>query len=251
LAESAESNRCWIIAHRGAPQRFPENTIAGFGRALRFGCDGIEFDVQLSRDGIPVVYHDRTLIRAGGGRRRVHQLDLADLRRLDAATRFPAARRRHRIPTLDEVLDRLAGRTRLLIEIKNREGHSAVERQRELATLVAEKASAAGAAWVLSFDADALATVANVSPALPRVLNVRPLLPGLAAKLRLAKPQVVDADVRSLTAAFGKRILRGGRALWSFTCNTPKHVRVARGAGASALISDRADWLADHLGRLS
>ncbi|MCH7780363.1 MAG: hypothetical protein IH848_05900 [Acidobacteria bacterium] len=251
MTGSVESNHCWVIAHRGAPRRYPENTLAGFDQALRFGCDGIEFDVQLSRDGIPVVYHDRTLARAGGGLRRVHQLDLAELRRLDAGTRFPAARRRHRIPTLDEVLDRLNGRTRLLVEIKTREGADAVERHRELATKVAQTVEGATQAWILGFDAGVLATVAGVAPGVPRVLNVRPLLPGLAGKLRRGAPQVVSADVRGLSAAFGRRVRRRGRSLWSFTCNTPRQVRTARDAGAAALISDCADWLAGQLGRAS
>lgn len=250
MTASLESNRCWVIAHRGAPRRYPENTLAGFDQALRFGCDGIEFDVQLSRDGVPVVYHDRTLARAGGGRRRVHQLDLRELKRLDAGTRFPGALRRHRIPTLDEVLDRLDGRTRLLVEIKTREGAGATERYRELATKVARKVNGAGRVWILGFDSNILATVGRVAPELPRVLNVRPLFPGLAAKLRRAAPQVVDADVRGLSAAFGRRVRRSGRSLWSFTCNTPRQVRSAREAGAEAIISDRADWLAAQLGRM-
>jgi len=249
LTETLESNGCWVIAHRGAPRRYPENTLAGFDRALRFDCDGIEFDVQMSRDGVPVVFHDRTLARAGGGRRRVHQLDLLELKRLDAGARFPGARRRHRIPTLDEVLDRLDGRTRLLVEIKTREGGAAADRHRELATKVARRVARAAQVWVLSFDALVLATVARVAPELPRVLNVRPLLPCLAAKLRRAKPHIIDADVRGLSAAFGRRVRRGGRSLWSFTCNTPAQVRTARNAGATAIISDRADWLAEHLER--
>jgi glycerophosphoryl diester phosphodiesterase len=152
---------------------------------------------------------------------------------------------------LDEVLDRLNGRTRLLVEIKTREGVAAVERRRELATKVARAVNGAGQVWILGFDAGVLATVARVAPELPRVLNVRPLFPGLAAKLRRGAPQVVDADVRGLSAAFGRRVRRGGRSLWSFTCNTPGQVRTARDAGAEALISDRADWLAGHLGRAS
>ena len=244
-----ESNVCWAIAHRGAPRRYPENTLAGFDQALRFGCDGIEFDVQLTRDGFPVVYHDRTLARAGGGRRRVHQLDLAELRRLDAGARA-GGRRRHQIPTLDETLDRLNGRTRLLVEIKTREGAMASGRHDELAVKVAGKVRSATRAWILGFDPAVLAKVREVAEDLPRVLNVRPLLPGLAGKLRRADPQVVDADVRGLGVAYGRRVRRGGRSLWSFTCNTISQVRSARAAGAEAIISDRADWLIGQLERL-
>jgi len=249
LTGSLESNRCWVIAHRGAPRLYPENTLAGFDRALRWGCDGIEFDVQLSRDGVPVVYHDRTLARAGGGRRRVDKLDLSELKHLDAGARFPAVQRRHRIPTLGEVLERLDGQTRLLVEIKTREGAAAVDRHRELATKVARAVHGVENVWILSFDSDVLATIAAVAPGLPRVLNVRPLLPGLPAKLRRAAPHIVNADVRGLGTAFGRRVRRGDRSLWSFTCNTPGQVRSARHAGAAAIISDRADWLAGQLER--
>jgi len=249
VVASTETSSLWAIAHRGTPRHFPENTIAGFEHALRLGCNGIEFDVQLTRDEVPVVYHDRTLSRADGGRRRVHQFDLDELRRLDAGARFPGARRRHRIPLLTEVLERLAGRTRLLVEIKAREGLGGAERHRQLASRVAEMLRGQADAWVLSFDADILRTVAKTSSGLPRVLNLRPLFPGHGAKLRRAMPQVVDADVRGLTPAFGRRIRRGGRRLWSFTCNTATQVRTAREAGAAAIISDRVDWLIDRLER--
>jgi len=249
LAASTETSRCWAIAHRGTPRHFPENTLAGFEHALRLGCDGIELDVQLTHDDVPVVYHDRTLARAGGGRQRVHRLGLDEVRRLDAGARCPVARRRHRIPLLSEVLEQLAGRTRLLVEIKTREGQARSERHRQLATLVAGMLRGLPKTWVLSFDADVLRTVAETSPRLPRVLNVRPLFPGNATRLRRAMPDVVDADVRGLSPAFGRRVRRGGRRLWSFTCNTPAQVRTAREAGAEALISDRVDWLIERLER--
>src|SRR4051794_13707627 len=51
----------WNIAHRGGAQLSPENTLAAFGRAMSLGADGVELDVQLSRDGIVVVHHDYRL----------------------------------------------------------------------------------------------------------------------------------------------------------------------------------------------
>ena len=73
-----------VIAHRGASATHPENTLAAFDAALAEGCDGLELDLQLSRDGVPVVYHDRTLRKAGGGARAVHQADWVEITRLDA-----------------------------------------------------------------------------------------------------------------------------------------------------------------------
>ena len=54
-----------IIGHRGAHARAPENTLGAFKMALDAGADGIEFDVHLARDGVPVVIHDATLKRTG------------------------------------------------------------------------------------------------------------------------------------------------------------------------------------------
>src|SRR3954452_12059164 len=54
-----------IIGHRGAAAVAPENTLVSFERALRDGADGIEFDVRLARDGVPVIIHDATLRRTG------------------------------------------------------------------------------------------------------------------------------------------------------------------------------------------
>ena len=55
-----------IIGHRGASAVAPENTMAAFREAIAVGSDGIEFDVRLTRDGVPVVIHDSTLHRTGG-----------------------------------------------------------------------------------------------------------------------------------------------------------------------------------------
>ena len=131
------ASRAWAIAHRGASRDRPENTLSAFDEALRRGADAIELDLQLSRDGVPVVYHDRTLARAGGGRRRMSQLTLAQLRRLDAGFRSDAFGG-ERIPTLTAVLRRYARRTRLLLEIKTRE-RDGLQRHLELMRAVADQ----------------------------------------------------------------------------------------------------------------
>lgn len=91
-----------IIAHRGANREAPENTIPAFERALEMGVHGIELDVHVTRDNVPVVHHDPVLPDGG----RIERLQSSDLeRRTDA-------------PTLAEVLDLVNGRCRLYVEIK-------------------------------------------------------------------------------------------------------------------------------------
>ncbi len=100
------------IGHRGASGEAPENTLPAFELALRQGADGIEFDVHLSADGVPMVIHDPRLERTTTGRGPVSRLSVTALRRLDAGSWFnrshpSLARARYvgsKIPTLAEVL---------------------------------------------------------------------------------------------------------------------------------------------------
>jgi len=107
------------IAHRGASAAAPPNTLAAFERAVELGADGIEFDVHLSADGVPVVIHDFTVDATTDGSGRVAEMTLAQLKRLDAGSRFDPAFAGERIPTLEEVLEAMEGRLFLNIELKS------------------------------------------------------------------------------------------------------------------------------------
>lgn len=99
------------IGHRGACAYAPENTMQSFARAVALGADGLELDLQRSRDGEVIVLHDPTVGRTTDGHGRAADLDLRTLRSLDAGARFRDAEgvlswrgRGARIPTLDEIL---------------------------------------------------------------------------------------------------------------------------------------------------
>ena len=77
-----------IIGHRGSSALAPENTMAAFALALEEGADGVEFDVRLARDGVPVVIHDATLERTALRKGRPEDFDSARLQELDAGTWF-------------------------------------------------------------------------------------------------------------------------------------------------------------------
>ena len=109
-----------VIAHRGASADAPENTMRAFEQAMLFGADGIELDVQLTRDGELVVIHDETLDRTTTGRGSVYSYTFAELRTLDAGSWFARSTKPERIPHLQEVFDLLAGTDILLnVELKN------------------------------------------------------------------------------------------------------------------------------------
>jgi glycerophosphoryl diester phosphodiesterase len=124
-----------VIAHRGSSAEAPENTLPAFEAAVHRGADALELDVRLTADGAPVVIHDETLDRTTDGTGPVRAQTLADLRSVDAGSRFTADRGRShpylgqglQIPTLGEVLWTFP-RTPVLVEIKEPEAQEAVRR---------------------------------------------------------------------------------------------------------------------------
>lgn len=108
----------FIWAHRGASATAPENTMAAFRAAAAAGADGIELDVHLSRDGVPVVIHDETVDRTTDGHGPVAAIPLARLRQLDAGGWFAPTFAGEQVPTLEEVFAWTADRLRLNVEIK-------------------------------------------------------------------------------------------------------------------------------------
>lgn len=111
-----------LVAHRGYPARFPENTLEGITAALETGVRYVEFDVQLSGDGVPVVLHDPDLSRTAGAPVKVFDTTLAELRRYPVGepARFGDRYSDARLPALAEVLSLLGGRpgVQAFVEIK-------------------------------------------------------------------------------------------------------------------------------------
>jgi glycerophosphoryl diester phosphodiesterase len=117
-----------VIGHRGNRVSLAENTLESLVQAVEIGADAVEFDVRVSRDGVPVVIHDPHLDRTTDGSGRVRSYSLDELKSFDAGARGPAKNAAAlRIPTLEEVLDRLR-ETPIVIEVKEVAAVEATER---------------------------------------------------------------------------------------------------------------------------
>ncbi|MCF6137790.1 glycerophosphodiester phosphodiesterase [Pseudalkalibacillus berkeleyi] len=109
-----------IFAHRGSSKYAPENTMAAFRKALEQHADGIELDVQLTKDKIPVIIHDESLKRTTGVKGLVGEYTYDEIRCLDAGKWFSAKFKYERIPSLEEFLIWMKPTTlKLNIEFKN------------------------------------------------------------------------------------------------------------------------------------
>ena len=98
-----------VVAHRGWPSRYPENTLAGFRAAIDAGARNLEFDVQLTRDQVPMVIHDQTTRRTGTSEEDLFKLGAKEVRSLSVGEprRFGDRFADSTIPTLAEVIDML------------------------------------------------------------------------------------------------------------------------------------------------
>jgi glycerophosphoryl diester phosphodiesterase len=111
-----------LVAHRGYAARYPENTLLAIRAAVEAGAHYVEFDVQLTSDGIPVLFHDRDCMRMCGQPKPVHEYTLAELSSFSVSEfgRFGYRYVGNRISTLQDVVAYLSGHAhvRCFVELK-------------------------------------------------------------------------------------------------------------------------------------
>ena len=107
------------IAHRGAHEHAPENTLAAYRAAIELGADYVEIDIRRTKDDQYVSVHNGTVDGRTDGTGRVDELTLAELKALDAGRRFSPEFAGERIPTVDETLALLSGRIGAYVDVKD------------------------------------------------------------------------------------------------------------------------------------
>ena len=199
------------LAHRGDWRRAPENTIEALVAAAAIpGCDGIEFDVQASADGVPILLHDDTLQRVQARPERPDELTAAELEDLG-------------VPSLADALAALPHRTFLDVELKGDPGRAVVE------VLAAARGAELHDAVVSSFDPRALERVAGLAPAWPRWLNAEDLSPATIAVATDLGCTAISVDWHAIDAGALRRMAAAELdvAAWTVT-RRPTYARLAR-----------------------
>jgi glycerophosphoryl diester phosphodiesterase len=182
-----------ILGHRGSSAISPENTIASFRQSIEHGADGVEFDVRLALDKVPVVIHDATLSRTAGINRAVAQLTSKELQEIDVGAWFRRSSRveeEERVPTLSDVFElfRNAGGV-LYLEMKGEPvGNELPARVVELM----REHSFVERVVVESFDHSAIAEIKRLAP------EVRT---AALFERRIRRPLVSRKSILSITTA--------------------------------------------------
>jgi glycerophosphoryl diester phosphodiesterase len=199
------------LAHRGDQRRAPENSLAALQAAARLPrVDGVEFDVRVSRDGVPVVIHDASLDRVQGVPSLVRSLTAADLDELG-------------VPTLADVLAGLPRRTFLDVELKEPLGRAGFQ------VLAGGRGRDLERALVSSFVPEALAALASLAPGWPRWLNALALDRSTLRTARQLGCRGVAVEWRSLDPDAIARAREGGLQLGAWTVRRrPTRTRLER-----------------------
>jgi glycerophosphoryl diester phosphodiesterase len=258
-----------ILGHRGASAIAPENTLAAFSRAILDGADGIEFDVRLSRDGVPVVIHDASLRRTAGIDTQVGDLTSEQLQTCDVGSWFsrssPASRRSseepsfagEKVPTLAEVFYLFNSNPGwLYVEMKSDSGEGA-----QLAAAVVRSVREADIATrvvVESFDLEAITEIKRIDSGIRTAALFEPRLSRPFSTVRRLKM----VDLALITGAeeialhytlAGMTVVEKAQdcgletVVW--TVDDPKWISRARRLGIKAVISNDPATMVQHRNR--
>ena len=246
------------IAHRGAGQMAPENTLAAFRLGAAFGYRAFECDVKLSRDGVPMLLHDATLDRTTPEHGAAANRDWAELSRLDAGGWHSRAYAGEPIPSLEAIACYVQRNGFALnVEIKPTPGQ---ERETGLAVgascarlwaglsaglssglsagLSADRASPL---LFSSFRPDALQGARESAPTIPRALLVDSLWPGWFEMAQALECVAVVSHQELMNAGLAAQLHGAGLRAWCYTVNEVASAQRLLGLGVDGLITDAVD----------
>jgi glycerophosphoryl diester phosphodiesterase len=228
-----------ILGHRGAAAVAPENTLASFRAAWRAGADGVELDVHLTSDGVPVVFHDSDGARLAGCPRVVAATSWAEIRTWRV--------RGEPVPSLAEVLDAAPAGSRVLVEIK-----AGRETLAPLASVL--RAPRRVHIGLLGFDPGVMGDAVTVLSGFPVSLNVEAeevsrLDALLAMAVRARWEGLSFGWSPALDASVVRAVHAAGLVCTVWTVNDPAIAATLSAVGVDRCITDDPAWIKESLGR--
>ncbi|MER5180126.1 glycerophosphodiester phosphodiesterase [Streptomyces sp. NPDC002896] len=225
------------VAHRGDPYRFRENTLPSLRSGLARGADAVEFDVRLTRDGVPVLLHDRTLKRLWGHDRPVSGLSAAEVREITG----------NGVPTLVEALAVLTAPTsgesgngsqgRIMIDLPD----ATPEAVRTVVGVVRDCGAADRAYYCAG--ATAMLAVRAADPGAEIALTWTTLAPPRPALLDVIRPRWLNYRFGLISRELATRVHRDGYLLSVWTPDTRRSMLRLLDLGVDSITTNRIDAL--------
>lgn len=230
-----------IFAHRGAKREAAENTRTAFDKALHYPIDGIETDIQLSRDEVAVLWHDDDLKKLGLPGKRIDDFDYAQLRDMDFAAHFAGAGQEG-VMCLQDFVAGYRAHCRLLLEIKKYPEEPETRQQSKVGLTLGVAGKADGDRIIASsFDLDSLRYAHRIAPEFPLVFNLEPEhQTDFAQRSLIEQPYMhgLCVHIATLDEAMVGVVRERGKFIAVYTCNNEEQIRRALNLGVDVLISD-------------
>jgi len=245
----------FVVAHRGASRRAPENTMEAFRLAVELGADAVELDVHLTSDGQLAVIHDETLERTTGRPGRVAEMTMDAIREADAGATFSPAADEHpfggrglTVPTLAEVLDWLPAAVGLVIEIKPHAAADAV-----VAAVSDHAVRSDDRLSVISFDEAAIERVRELDSGIRTgylLVPSQPIEPALVWATEHGHLGVLpwEADLGLDPLPILAQARAYGREVGCYVVNDPERMQHLAAFGLWGFVTDQPDVAREALG---
>lgn len=242
--ESYYLDRPLNFAHRGASHEAPENTLAAFLLAAELGADGIELDVQLSKDGEVVVIHDFVLETTTNGQGPVGDRTLAELKELDAGSSYDPVFSGQRIPTLEEVIEAVGRQLLLNIELKTKSKRD--DALSRAVVRIVEEHHLLDRIIVSSFNPLALRQVRNLNPWIPLGLLYSPDQPMFLRRpwsRHLLRPEALHPHHSIVDKPYVRWAKEQGYRIHTWTVDDPGRMWQLMRQGVDIIITNQPDQL--------
>ncbi|RAK18709.1 glycerophosphoryl diester phosphodiesterase [Anoxybacillus vitaminiphilus] len=228
-----------IYAHRGFSGKYPENTMLAFQKAYDVGVDGIELDVQMTKDGEIVVIHDERIDRTTNGIGYVKDFLYKQLRLFDAGSWFHDCFARQRIPALREVLEWVQNvDKKIMINIELKNNVIDYPHLEEKLLKMIEQFQLEKQVILSSFNIRSMGKVRQLHP----TIHIGTLFAGVnesaIQSTKLVNAQAIHGDLSFVLSSEGKEAATQGMKLRVYTVNDAKVVPLLRNAKVSALMTD-------------
>lgn len=237
-----------VIGHRGAAAYAPENTLEAIHTAADMGVKWIELDVKLTKDMVPILFHDDDLDRTTNGHGPVANMNFADIRDLETGSWFSDSFAGIKIPTLEEAIEVILARDLgVNLEIKPCPGREK-DTAEAMLDLLSQIWDDRDRLLISSFSHVSLECAVDMAPDWYRGLLLEPEpLPNWAELADYLEVTTINIDGRTATREFIEDIMDTQRPILAYTINDPQLAKRLRQWGVDAMFTDDPDAVNDSL----
>lgn len=229
-----------IFAHRGFSGKYPENTMVAFQKAVELGCDGIELDVQLSKDGIPVIIHDENLRRTAGRPGFIKDFTYRELKRFDVSCGADADQGINQILSLKEYFAYIRDYDVITnIELKN--GLFRYEGMEKKVVSLVKNFKIEEKVIFSSFNHQSMALCKKILPAVKCGLLTSSWMVGAGAYVKQCGVEYLNPLFTFMTEENMRELRQNQAGAYVWTVDDPAEMARLANLGADGVISNRPD----------